>query len=91
MAASRSGGVAVSGNDSGSQGAANLARHIQHIRGGSGCDGGSGGHACGDGCNTPNLRVEFFLSPALTKFGRYLSSFFFFSLSLAHFQSSSEI
>ena len=42
-------------------------------------------------CNAPNLRVEFFLSPALTKFGRYLSSFSSFSLCLVPFQSSSEI
>jgi hypothetical protein len=41
-------------------------------------------------CNAPNLRVDFFLSLAHTKFGRYLSSFFFFSLCLVLFQSSSE-
>jgi hypothetical protein len=41
--------------------------------------------------NAPNSRVEFFLSLALTKLGYYLYSFFFFSLSLVHFQSSSEI
>jgi hypothetical protein len=43
------------------------------------------------GCVTPRiLELIFFLSPSLTKFGRYLSSFFFFSLSLVLFQSSSE-
>jgi hypothetical protein len=36
-------------------------------------------------CNAPNLRVEFFLYPALPKFGRYLSSFFFLSLRLVLF------
>jgi hypothetical protein len=41
-------------------------------------------------CNAPNFGVEFFLSLSLTKFGCYLSSFFFFSRCLVLFQSYSE-